>query len=63
MTPLLTVPEVAETLRASEQFVLAEIKRKHLRASKTGAGWRVSEGDLSSYVDARANLARVRGQA
>jgi len=56
---MLTTDEVARRLQVSKRFVLDEIRRKNLRASKTGA-WRVSEADLETYVDAKANVSRVR---
>ena len=58
--PLLTVPQVALILQASDRFVLDELRRKNLRGSKTGAGWRVAEADLDTYLDAKANVSRVR---
>lgn len=58
-TPLLTVKEVALVLKVSERFVLDELRRKNLRGSKAG-GWRVSEADLDIYLDAKANVSRVR---
>jgi excisionase family DNA binding protein len=58
--PLLTVKDVALVLQASERFVVDELRRKNLRGSKTGAGWRISEGDLDTYLDAKANVSRVR---
>lgn len=64
MTPLyLTVAQVAVTIAASERFVLDELRRKNLRGSKTPAGWRVKPSDLERYMDARANLAKIRGAA
>lgn len=57
---LLTVPKVALILDTSERFVLDELRRKNLRGSKTGAGWRISEADLDTYLDAKANVSRVR---
>ena len=63
MTVLLTVAEVAERLRTSEAFVLRELRRKNLRGSKTGAGWRITEADLQTYLDAKANVSRVRRPA
>lgn len=57
---LLTVPEVATIIAASERFVLDELRRKNLRGTKLGAGWRISEADLDTYVDAKANVSRVR---
>lgn len=59
-THLLTVAEVSERLRCSERFVADELRRKNLRGSKTGAGWRVSVTDLDTYLDAKANVSRVR---
>lgn len=59
---LLTVREVAERLQASERFVKDEIRRKNLRASKLNH-WRVSETDLQTYIDAKANVSTVRRSA
>lgn len=56
---LLTVPEVAETLRRSDRFVLDELRRKNLRGIKAG-GWLISEVDLDVYIDAHANVSKVR---
>ena len=65
MGALLTVADVAARLVASERFVADELRRKHLRGTKLPgkAGWRVSEDDLQRYIDARANLAKVRRSA
>jgi len=57
---LLTVPESAERLRKSERFVLDEIRRRNLRASKWGGAWHVTEADLQTYIDAHANVRPVR---
>lgn len=57
---LLTVKDVALILQASTRFVVDELRRNNLRGSKTGAGWRVSEADLDTYLDAKANVSRVR---
>lgn len=59
-TRLLTVSDVSLILVASERFVLDELRRKNLRGSKTGAGWRIAEADLDTYLDAKANVTRVR---
>jgi excisionase family DNA binding protein len=56
----LTVPEAAARIKASPRFVLDELRRKHLRGSKTGAGWRISETDIETYLEAKANVSRVR---
>lgn len=60
---LLTVPEVAEVLKCSDRFVLDELRRKNLRGSKTGAGWRVTEADVDVYVEAHMNVRAVRRSA
>lgn len=57
---LLTVPDAAERLRCSERFVLDELRRKNLRGSKTGAGWRLTEADIDVYIEAHMNVAKVR---
>ncbi len=61
----LTVAQVAERLAVSERFVHDELRRKQLRGSKLpgNLGWRISEADLTRYIDARANLSKVRGHA
>jgi excisionase family DNA binding protein len=65
MSTLLTVAEVVERLSISTRLVLDELRRKHLRGTKLPgkAGWRITEADLQTYVDARANLAKVRRSA
>ena len=60
---LLTVHEAAEVLRCSDRFVLDELRRKNLRGSKTGAGWRIAETDVDTYIDAHANFRPVRRSA
>lgn len=57
---LLTVPEAAEVMRCSERFIKDELRRKNLRGSKTAAGWRISEVDIDVYIEAHANVRRVR---
>lgn len=59
----LTVTEAAEQLRKSERFTLDEIRRKNLRAAKWGGAWHVSQADLDTYMDAHANVSRVKGKA
>lgn len=56
----LTVPEVAEQLRCSERFVLDEIRRKNLRASKIGGAWKLTPEDVERYENAKANVPAVR---
>lgn len=55
----LTVSEAAAELRSSERFVLDEIRRRNLRASKPGRTWLIERADLERYIDAAANVARV----
>lgn len=59
---LLTVAEAAGVLKSSERFVLDELRRKNLRGSKHGGqvGWRIQRADLETYVEAHANVSRVR---
>ena len=59
MNALLTVREGAQRLQCSERFVLDELRRKNLRGSKTSGG-RVDDADLQAYIDAKANVAKVR---
>lgn len=65
MTALLTVAQVADRLGASERFILDELRRKAMRGVKLNgrAGWRVAEDDLQTYLDAKANVSRVRRSA
>jgi excisionase family DNA binding protein len=62
VTDLLTVAAVADRLAISTRLVHDELRRKNLRGSKLPgkAGWRITEDDLQRYIDARANLAKVR---
>lgn len=60
---LLTVKQAAVELVASERFVLDELRRKNLRGSRLGAGWRIDDGDLKTYIEAKANVAKVRRSA
>jgi excisionase family DNA binding protein len=64
-TTWLTVPEVAAELKCGEQFVREELRRKNLRGTKlkNRAGWRVDRADLAIYMDAQANVSRVRKAA
>jgi excisionase family DNA binding protein len=57
---MLTVSEAAERIRRSERFVLDELRRKNLRGSKFGGAWNIAEADLDVYIDAHANVSRVR---
>lgn len=63
MTPLLTVPEVASILAASERFVLDELRRKNLVGVKSGLGWRIDPADLGTYIETHKNVRPVRRTA
>lgn len=58
--PLLSVADAALILKRSERFVLDELRRKNLRGSKYGGAWSISEADLDTYLDSKANVSRVR---
>lgn len=60
MSTRLTISEVADELRCSERHVSDEIRRKNLRAVKVGGRWLTDATDLASYIDAKANVSRVR---
>ncbi len=51
----MTVHEVSDVLRVSEDTVRDWIHGKHLRAIKFGREWRVAVRDLESFLNARAN--------
>lgn len=64
-TDLLTAVQVADRLQSSPAFVLRELRRKNLRGANLGPGigWRVTEADLQVYLDAKANVSKVRRSA
>lgn len=59
MSGLLTIDETADELGMSTRYVLDEIRRKNLRASKFGNRWKVARADLAVYVAAHANVRPV----
>lgn len=61
----LTVPEVAVFLGVSERYVLDELRRKNMRGTKLAgrAGWRITEADVETYLNAKANVSQVRRSA
>lgn len=63
MSDYLTPKEAAAEIRHSERFVLDELRRRNLRGSKSGAGWRIHKNDLDAYMEAHANVSRVRRSA
>lgn len=56
----LTPKEAAAEVKHSERFILDELRRKNLRGSKGSAGWRIHKNDLDAYMEAHANVSRVR---
>lgn len=58
--PLLSFTEAADALRKSSRFVLDELRRKNLRGSKFGGEWHVAPADLDAYIEAHANVSKVR---
>lgn len=51
---LLTVKEVSQQLRVSEDTVLKLITSCQLSAAKIGKQWRVTESDLMTYFKSRS---------
>lgn len=45
----LTLKEVAEVLKVSEDTVTRIIKARKLSAAKIGKQWRIAESDLNTY--------------
>lgn len=60
---LLTVPEVADRIRKSTEFVRRELNRKNLRGAKVGGEWRISEVAVDVYLEAHMNVPAVKGRA
>lgn len=57
---VLTVPEVAERLRKSHEFVRRELTRKNLVGSYYGGAWHVSEQAVQVYLSAHLNVQPVK---
>jgi excisionase family DNA binding protein len=53
---LLTPPQVAAHLQVNERTVTQWLRKGHLRGFKIGKEWRVSESDLSAFLDKSANI-------
>lgn len=51
--PLLRVREVADMLAVSTMTVYRLINGGELRAIRVGRGWRVTEDELSAFLDRR----------
>lgn len=57
----LTPAQAADRVPCSERFIKDELRRKNLRGIKVpGVGWRIEEDDLERYMDAHANVPKVR---
>ena len=54
--PVLTVAEVAKTVRVSERTVWRELKAGRLRGTRFGGQWRILKRDLEAYLDERATI-------
>ncbi len=52
---LLTVHEVAETLKVKETTIRTWIRERKLRAIKFGREWRVDAEDLEAFLQDHAN--------
>lgn len=61
--PMKTTREVAGLLRVAESTVRQWIVRGELRAVRVGREYRVAEGDLDAFVEARATRPRDRVDA
>lgn len=60
----LTVREVAVELRCeSTRPVLEALRTKRLRGTKPNGQWLVTPDDLQTYIDAHANVSKVRRPA
>lgn len=60
--PMLTIHDVAANLNVDERTVRELIRKNELRAIKIGKEWRVTEGDLESYVDGHANCPPIKNE-
>ena len=55
MENVLTVEEVAESLKITPVVVRELLRQGKLRGSKIGKNWRVKESDLEAYFETQAN--------
>ena len=53
MDEIYTVEETAQRLKVSPKTVYRALEKGELRASRIGRAWRISETDLSEFVEAR----------
>lgn len=58
MDQLLTLDEVAETLKVHENTILRIIKKAEISAIKVGGQWRLSTDALCEYLEKRTVKAK-----
>lgn len=56
MSDFLTPAELAEQWRCTYRFVVTEIKRKNLPATKIGARWLITREDAAAYWEAHRSV-------
>lgn len=58
----LTVADVAQEIGVSARYLHDELRRRNLRGTKLPgrAGWRIAPEDLDTYMQAKANVSKVR---
>jgi excisionase family DNA binding protein len=60
---LLTVPEVADRLRLSQETIRRMLRNDRLQGFRLGAdnaGWRISERDLAAFIRSRRETTEER---
>ena len=55
MEELLTVKEVAEILKYSEEWVKRKLRSKEIAGYKTGNEWRISRAAVNRFLEERGN--------
>lgn len=55
-SPLMTPMQIAERLQISERTITQWLRKGHLRGFKIGKEWRISQGDLDAFLEAKANI-------
>lgn len=58
MEKLLTLDEVATTLKVHENTILRIIKKAEISAIKVGGQWRITTDDLCEYLEKRTVKAK-----
>lgn len=59
---LLTPPQVAERLQVNERTVTQWLRKGHLRGFKIGKEWRVSQKDLTAFLEDSANVPAINSR-